>query len=349
MLGLKTALLSSLSFAVTSILTNCLPVWAADRLDSPSFRLPGLLKPRPDNISNRAGITPRNLFAKNGCDQRILSSIKKSPTIVSSTLDIDHLDVASKLSIAHNISDHIVNINIPHCLHHHRYQWIGRTVRARTVYPSKDRVNQDTLTYERLVDPNWKNRISTQSRQQICSISSKAPLIDYLPQGKAKIWGKRRKKNLAAKLIGSNRAIVQPIYSSECNIALGDTYCLGKILIYKEMSGLKDSANFTQLTFPNGVGRGTHIIPNDMVEDKCASNRGSAYVYWEYLSNVKTHTIYRCPNFGYPLTAGVESVGLVTFWREPKTGSQPPSNAAKLRKGVTEIAGRVKIEDGSDV
>ena len=61
-------------------------------------------------------------------------------------------------------------------------------MRARVVYASKERVQQDAITYEELADPKWKGKICIRSGQHIYNNALFAAVIAKHGDAKAEEW-----------------------------------------------------------------------------------------------------------------------------------------------------------------
>ena len=57
--------------------------------------------------------------------------------------------------------------------------WFGLTMRSRIVYASKERVKQNSITYEELADPKWKGKICIRSGQHVYNTSLTATIIAH--------------------------------------------------------------------------------------------------------------------------------------------------------------------------
>ena len=102
--------------------------------------------------------------------------------------------------------------------------WFGLTMRSRVVYASKDRVKQDTITYEELADPKWKGKICVRSGQHVYNTSLIATIIAHKGEAFTEEWLKGVKANLAQKPAGGDREQARDIHSGKCDLALGNTY-----------------------------------------------------------------------------------------------------------------------------
>ncbi len=328
--------------------TSTFPAVAGDTVNIYSYRQPGLLKPLLDDFTAKTGIKTKVLFAKKGLDQRIASEGRNSPADVLLTVDIGRLDAAKALGITQPYSSDGLAANIPAQFRDPDGNWFGLTTRARIIYASKERVQQDTITYEELSDPKWKGRICTRSGQHVYSVGLFASMIAHLGTEKAETWLTGLKNNLARKPTGNDRAQVKAIYAGECDIALGNTYYMGKMLTNEKEPEQKEWAASVKLIFPNAEDRGTHVNLSGVVMAKHAPNLENAKKLIDFLAGEDAQKLYGAANFEYPLKPGVAPDPLVASWGSLNPDTLPLADIAKLRKAASEMVDRVGFDQGPD-
>ncbi|NNC00989.1 iron ABC transporter substrate-binding protein, partial [Corallococcus exiguus] len=106
-------------------------------------------------------------------------------------------------------------------------RWFALSMRARSVYASKDRVKDTAITYEDLADPKWKGKLCTRSFQHQYNIALTAAMILKHGEAKTEEWLKGVKANLAKKPSGGDRDVAKDIMAGVCDIGLGNTYYVG--------------------------------------------------------------------------------------------------------------------------
>ncbi|MEL6172706.1 MAG: extracellular solute-binding protein, partial [Pseudomonadota bacterium] len=249
---------------------------AAGEVNIYSYRQQSLLQPLLDAFTAETGIKTNVLFASKGLAQRIASEGANSPADVYMTVDIGRLDAAQKLGITQPVSNETINGNIPAAYRESAGHWFGLTTRARIIYASKDRVPQDAISYEELADPKWKGKLCTRSGQHAYSLGLIASVIAHKGEARAEEWLAGVKANLARKPNGNDRAQVKGIYAGECDIALGNTYYMGKMETNEKDPEQKNWAASVKLLFPNTGDRGTHVNISGMAMTKHAPNRENA-------------------------------------------------------------------------
>jgi iron(III) transport system substrate-binding protein len=219
--------------------------------------------------------------------------------------------------------------------------WYGLTTRARIVYASRERVKpSDLSTYEDLADSKWKGRICIRSSQHVYNVALLASLVAHHGEEKAEEWVNGLKANLARKPQGNDRAQVKAIFAGECDISLGNSYYMGKMLTNKKQIAWAESI-FP--FFPNQEGRGTHLNVSGAGVTKYAGRKGNAVKLLEFLSDDLAQKMYAEQNFEYPVNPGVSWSGLVESWGRFKADELDMMRIAKNRAKAIRIFDRAGI------
>nr|WP_244501832.1 Fe(3+) ABC transporter substrate-binding protein [Stappia sp. ES.058] len=323
-----------------------MPAAAEGEVNIYSYRQPFLIEPLLDAFTKETGIETNVIFASKGLGERIQAEGANSPADVLLTVDIGRLDGAKEMGITQPVTSDVIEANIPAEYRDPDGHWIGLTTRARVVYASKDRVEQDTITYEELADEKWRGRICTRSGQHVYSIGLFASVVAHEGAEAAEQWLADVRDNLANKPSGNDRAQVKSIYAGECDISLGNTYYMGKMLTNEKEPEQKDWANSVKILFPNADGRGTHVNIAGVVMAKHAPHPDAAKKLIEFLTSEDAQRIYADSNFEYPVKPGVAVSDLVASWGELNPDSLPLSEIAENRKTASELVDKVGFNDG---
>ena len=337
---------SLMAFAVAATTLTPIAAFADGEVNVYSYRQPGLLKPLMDAFTAETGVKTNVLFAKKGLGQRIQAEGVNSPADVLLTVDIGRLDAAKALGITQPVSSEVISGNIPSQYRDPDGHWFGVTTRARIIYASKERVKQDAITYEELADPKWKGKICTRSGQHVYSVGLIASVVAHAGEEAAGKWLEAVKNNLARKPTGNDRAQVKAIFAGECDIALGNTYYMGKMETNTKEPEQKEWAASVKLLFPNAGDRGTHVNLSGMVMAKHAPNVENAKKLMEFLSSEKAQQIYGTANFEYPVKPGVAADERTASWGTLKADSLPLAEIAKHRKTASELVDKVGFDEG---
>jgi iron(III) transport system substrate-binding protein len=277
-----------------------------------SYRQPELIKPLTDAFTEETGIKVNVAYLKKGMVERLQAEGDRSPADLVFTVDISRLAAVVNAGVTQPVTSDVLEANVPDIYHDPEGHWWGLTTRARIVYASKDRVAEGEITtYEDLADPKWKGRICTRSGTHPYTIALASAVIHHHGEEAAKTWLEGVKANLARKPQGNDRAQVKAIWSGECDISLGNTYYMGKML--KDLDQ-KAWAESVKITFPTFENAGTHVNISGVAMTKAAPNRDNALKMMEFLTSQKAQEVYADANFEYPIAPGSEANELVQSW-----------------------------------
>ncbi len=322
-----------------------LPAFAAE-VNIYSYRQPELIQPLLDAFTAKTGVTANVIFADKGLAERMQAEGQNSPADLLFTAEIGRLDGAKQLGVTQPVVSEVIAANIPAQYRDPENHWFGITTRARVIYASKDRVDQDTITYEELADPKWKGRLCTRSGQHSYSVDLFASMIANKGEAEAADWLAKVRDNLARKPAGNDRAQVKSIFAGECDIALGNTYYMGLMQTNDKEPEQKEWAASVKILFPNTEDRGTHVNISGVVMAKYAPHPAEAKALMEFLSSDEAQTIYAETNHEYPVKPGVEPSELVRSWGSFKADTLPLADVAKNRKAASELVDTVGFDNG---
>ncbi|MFC6488011.1 Fe(3+) ABC transporter substrate-binding protein [Nitratireductor sp. GCM10026969] len=313
-----------------------------------SQRQPFLIEPLLDAFTEETGIETEVLFLKDGLPERIAAEGENSPADVILTVDIGRLVGVVEEGVTQPIESEAINAGIPEQYRDPEGHWFGVTTRGRVIYASKDRVEQDTITYEELADPKWEGKICMRSGQHMYNIALFASMIAHHGEAEAEEWMKGLKTNLARKPSGNDRGQAQAIYAGECDLGLGNTYYVGKMMTNDKEPEQKEWADAIKVLFPNNDARGTHVNVSGMALAKHAPNKENAVKLMEFLASPEAQAIYAEVNFEYPVREDAEVSDLVASWGEIHPDDLPLAEIAKHRKAASEMVDRVGLDEGPE-
>lgn len=311
-----------------------------------SYRQPYLIDPLLKEFTQETGIKVNVIFAEKGLIERIQAEGRNSPADVLLTVDVGNLTQATDAGIAQPIQSAALEANIPSAYRAADNEWFGLTRRARVVYASKERVRQDSITYEELADPKWKGKICIRSGQHVYNVALIASMLAAHGEEWTETWLKGVKANLARKPAGDDRLQVKGVYAGECDIAVGNTYYMGAMLKNDKEPEQKEWANSVNILFPNTGDRGTHVNISGAVVAKFAPHKDNAVKLLEFLASDKGQELYADVNNEYPVKEGVPWSPLVKSWGDFKPDPISLNEIAALRKKASELVDKVGFDDG---
>lgn len=336
----KRAILSC-TFAFT--IAAVTPVAAEESVNIYSYREPKLIEPLLNGFTAKTGIKANVVFASTGLVERLAAEGKNSPADVLLTNEFALLLQAVAAGVTAPLKSPELEKRIPAELRDPAGHWIGLTRRARIVYASKDRVKQDTITYEELADPKWKGKICSRPGQHTYNVSLVASMIANLGDEKAEAWLQGVKANLARKPAGGDRDQVRDVQAGLCDLAIGNTYYM---VAMQKSPDQKAWADAVKILFPNAGDRGTHVNISGVAMTASSANKANAQKLIEYLASDEAQKLYADANGEYPVVAGVKASETVESWGALKADPLPLSKLAELRKKASELVDKTGFDQG---
>ncbi len=303
----------------TTLLTASLLALAAvpalaEEVNVYSYRQPELIQPLMDAFTAETGITVNVAFLNKGMIERLAAEGARSPADVILTVDIARLASAVEAGVTQAVQSDALEANIPATYRDPDDQWFGVTSRARVIFASREAVAPgEVTTYEDLADPKWRGRICTRSGTHAYTLALVAAYLAHHGEADTRAWLEGVKANLARKPQGNDRAQVKAVWAGQCDIALGNTYYMGKMLANPEQVEWAESVNVVFPTFADG---GTHVNVSGMALAAHAPNREAGIRLMEYLASPEAQEMYAEVNYEYPVAPGTSPSELVASWGE---------------------------------
>ena len=333
--------------AVAAIAFSVLPAQAEGSVNVYTYREPELIKPLFDEFTSETGIAVNVIFAKDGLEQRIKAEGDNSPADVLLTVDIARLQEAVELGVTQPANSQTLDSTVPEHLRDPEGRWHGVSMRARVVYASKERVQQDEITYEELADPKWRGKLCIRSGQHNYNNALFAGFLAHHGEEETIAWLKALKANLAQKPSGGDRDVAKDIAAGVCDIGIGNTYYVG--LMQNGDDEQKAWAEAMKIIMPTFEDGGTHINLSGVVLARNAPNRENAVKLMEWLVSDKAQQHYASMNYEYPVKDGVPVDPTVAAWGEITPDRLPLSEIAANKKKAAEIVDRVQFDEGPGV
>lgn len=316
---------------------------AADEVNVYSYRQPFLVEPMFNEFTKETGIKVNVKFAKKGLAEKLAQEGEYSPADVILTVDISRLAELSNKDLVQPVNSKIIEANIPAQYQDVDNQWFGITTRARAVYSSRDRVGKlgDDFTYADLATPEFKGKICTRSGKHPYNVSLVSAMIAHKGEAETKAWLEGVKANLARKPQGNDRGQVKAIKEGLCDVSLGNSYYLGKMVNDKEQKAWADAV---YINFPNQNAEGTHVNISGMAMAKYSPNKENAQKLMEFLTESTAQSMYAEVNFESPVKAGVAPSELVASWGEFRADDLSLDKIAEYHSAAIKLLDEVKFD-----
>ena len=310
------------------------PIFASE-VNIYSYRQPFLIEPLTSAFTDKTGIKVNIVYLRKGMIERMKAEGKRSPADVVLTVDISRLSALVEAGLTQQVVSQTLSTNVPEKYRDPAGHWFGLTTRARIIYVSKERVRTGEIkSYEDLADPKWRGKVCTRSGLNAYNLALTSAIIHHHGEDYAKKWLDGFKQNLARKPQGNDRAQVKAIWAGECDLSIGNTYYMGKMLKDPEQADWTKSVN---IVFPTFEGGGTHVNVSGIGMAKFSPNNENALALMEFLSSGEAQEIYATANFEYPIAPGTKVDDLVKSWGSFNADNVNLMTIAKLRKKALKL------------
>lgn len=315
----------------------------AEQVNIYSFRQSFLIDPILAEFSKETGIETKVIFAKDGLIQRIKREGELSPADVVLTSNFSKLLQLKDEGLIQSFElSKTLETNIPKKFRDSNNNWLALTQRVRNIYSSKKNAGDlSAIRYEDLADEKFKGRICTRSGKHPYNLGLVASMIAHHGEAETETWLKGFKANLARKPQGNDRSQVKAIKEGLCDISLGNSYYLGKML---QDPNQVEWANAVNLNFPNQQDRGSHINVSGAVIAKHAPHKAAAQKLLEFLSSDKAQNMYAELNMEYPVSPNAKPSELVSSWGQFKADELPLEKIAENRKQALKLIDKVQFD-----
>ena len=321
------------------------PAFASGEVNVYTYRQPALINPLFEAFTAKTGIQVRVVFAENGLVERLAQEGSNSPADLLLTADAGRLVEAANRGLAQPVTSPAIRDRIPANLRDEANQWFGLTMRARVIYASNERAPITAITYEELADPKWKGKLCMRPGNHPYNIALFAAMIAHKGEDATREWLKGVKANLAIKPSGNDRAQAKSVFAGECDLALANTYYMGKMLTNSEEPEQKKWAEAVKIVFPSSPQFGTHVNISGMMLTAHAPNKDNALKLMEFLAGDEAQMLYAQGNFEYPVNPAVGLDPLVKSWGSFTPDKLNVAEVAKHEPAAAKLIDEVGFND----
>jgi iron(III) transport system substrate-binding protein len=208
--------------------------------------------------------------------ERLAAEGANTPADLIMTADAANIELAGAAGLLSAVDSDVLRDAIPAELRAADDTWFSLSRRLRVIMSSKDRVENPPTTYESLGDPQWKGRLCLRPSTHPYTQSLVAGLINNLGEDAARkiVDGWVMNDPL---YINSDTDILKAIAAGDCDIALANSYYLGRLLT-------EDAAFQVTLTWPNQESFGAHLNVSAAAVTAASANRAEAIELLEWLA-----------------------------------------------------------------
>ncbi|KHE67234.1 Fe(3+) ABC transporter substrate-binding protein, partial [Halobacillus sp. BBL2006] len=234
------------------------------------------------------------------------------------TADAGRLHRAKSQDLLQKVDSAVLDANVPEKLRDEEGQWFGLTKRARIIAYHKERVNpEDIQTYMDLTKDEFKDKVLIRSSSNIYNQSLLASMIALEGEETAKEWAQGIVDNMAREPKGGDRDQAKAVVAGEGDVAVMNTYYLGKLLNSEDPEEVKVGEQLGVI-FPNQDTTGTHVNISGAGVAASSKNKEQAQKLIEFLTTEDAQKQFAEANYEYPVNPNVEPSELLKSWGEFK-------------------------------
>jgi iron(III) transport system substrate-binding protein len=291
-------------------------------------------EPAMEAFTKKTGIQIKSFGGEAGpLFERLKAEGDKTPADVLISVDAGNLWNAARAGLLSKVDSPEIQTNIPAHLRDPENRWIGLTVRARTIMYNTKKVKPEELsTYEALGDSKWKGRLCLRSSTHIYNQSLIATMIKRHGEAKAESIVRSWVANTPT-LINGDIKILEAVAAGQCDVALTNTYYLGRIVA-------KDAAFPVTAFWANQQTTGTHVNISGAGVTAHAKNRAEAVKLIEFLTSPEAQQMFADANLEFPANPQAAVNPVIAKWGAFKQDDTNVAAAGEFQAAATRLADR---------
>lgn len=208
--------------------------------------------------------------------ERLIAEGDNTPADLIMTADAANIELSSAAGVLAPVQSDALRKAIPEDLRSADNTWFSLSRRLRVIMFSTDRVTEPPTTYAALGDPKWKGRL--------CLRPSTHPYTQSLVAGLINTVGAEQARTIVDSwvdnnplFINSDTDILKAIAAGDCDVALANSYYLGRLRT--------ENPNFpVGLSWPDQDGAGAHLNVSAAAVTAASPNRAAAIRLLEWLA-----------------------------------------------------------------
>lgn len=253
------------------------------------------------------------------------------------TADIANLYQAVDADMIIPIESDLIDETIPARLRGENNEWVALTQRARIIAYDNQKVDPSTLsTYYALTGDEFSGKILIRSSGSTYNQSLLASIIAETSEEDAKEWAAGIVANMAREPKGNDRDQVKAVAAGEGEIAILNTYYVGRMLNSDDEEEVKAAEAIT-VFFPEN----TQMNISGAAVIKYSKNQENAITLLEYLISPEVQTLYTDENYEYPVNPNVEPNETLKSFGDYTLQDVSLTDVGKNNRKATEIFGQV--------
>jgi iron(III) transport system substrate-binding protein len=260
--------------------------------------------------------------------ERLIAEGENTPADVVLTADAANIELSAQAGVLAPIESEALTSAIPEDLRSADDLWFALSRRARVPIYSVERVTEPPTTYAALGDPQWQGRL--------CLRPSTHPYTQSLVASIIAAEGEERATEIVSSwvandplYINSDTDIYNAVADGECDVAIANTYYLGRLQT--------ETPDFpVAISWPEQDGRGAHVNVSAGAVTANAPNPEAAKLLLEWLATDGQQE-FADANFEYPADPTVPTNELVASWGDFVADTAVVRQLGELNAAAVEV------------
>ena len=260
--------------------------------------------------------------------ERLLAEGANTPADLVMTADAANIELAARAGLLATIDSDTLTEAIPEELRSPDGTWFALSRRLRVIMYSTERVDDPPATYAELGEPMWSGRLCLRPSTHPYTQSLVASLIANQGDDAARTIVDSWVANDPL-YIDSDTSILQAIEAGECDVALANTYYLGRLRT-------EDPAFPVAVSWPEQDGVGAHVNVSAAAVTADATNRDEAIELLEWLAT-DGQAAFSNANFEYPADPDVTPADVLLTFGEFSSDLAAVRELGRLNSDAVEL------------
>jgi iron(III) transport system substrate-binding protein len=258
-----------------------------------------------------------------------------TPADLIMTADAANIALAAEAGLLATVESETLRSAIPEELRAADNTWFALSRRLRVIMSSSERVDDAPTTYAEVGDPKWKGRLCLRPSTHPYTQSLVAALINNAGQAQARTIVDAWVANDPL-YINSDTDMLKAIVAGDCDIALANSYYLGRLLS-------EDSALPVSLTWPDQETFGAHLNISAAGITANAAHPKEARELLEWLAT-KGQKLFSDTNNEYPADPTVEPNEILAGFGSFKADTKSVRELGRLNPAAVELLSAASYE-----
>lgn len=287
------------------------------------------IEPVFDEFTAATGITVR---FTTGSDpelrERLVAEGDNTPADVIMTADAANIQLSAAAGVLAAVDSEVLRSAIPEELRAADDTWFALSSRLRVIMSSKDRVADAPTTYAEVGDPKWKGRLCLRPSTHPYTQSLVAALINNVGADATRAIVDSWVANDPL-YINSDTDILKAIAAGDCDVALTNSYYLGRLLE-------EDPAYPVTLTWPDQADFGAHLNVSAAAVTAASTNRAEAVALLEWLATDGQKS-FSDTNNEFPANPAVEPNAIIAGFGPFRADTRSVRELGRLNPSAVEL------------